>query len=128
MSIVCYSIILALIGTTQESERYNFALALTILNILSAVSDLVVLRYFTNPDTPEDVFARQRILIVSLYTVLFTVAVVVEEEKGFLFIPAVVVFLLSAVHRTISQPSVLEATTDVVISCVWIVFFVKLFG
>ena len=127
VALICYIITFVLLGTTYDihQPRFNFLLALSILNLFSLALDFVSITYFIDAGTVEDVYSRQHVLIVAVYTVLFTLAIGLDNEYCF-FVPFGVLFL-SIFHRSFTNPEVHLTLVDIVVFVVWVVFFIASF-
>ena len=127
IALLSYITSFVLLGTTYDTHqtRFSFLLTLSILNILSLGVDFISITYFVNAGTAEDVYSRQHIVIVVLYTVVFALAVGLNLKYWFLA-PFAVLFL-SIFHRSFTHPEVHLTLADIVLFVVWLVFLIDLF-
>lgn len=126
LCLVCYIIIFIHISLLPaNSLRYSFGLALSILNLLAIAVELLYSAYFIEGGTLEDVYFRQRTILIIAYTLLFTVATVVTNNLWYIG-PFLLQFAVTF-HRSLTNPEVLHTLLDIVLLVIWIVFLVELY-
>ena len=128
LTLVCYIINFVKLGTAYEkrtAHEFGFGITLSVIHCFSILFDLVDVAYYIEAGTTEDVRARQHIVLVAIYTILFTVAINVIHL--YLFIVSFLSQVVVTLHRVENGVSDIEGILlDIVLCIVWIVFLVEL--
>lgn len=127
LALISYITAFVLLGTTYDvhQPRFNFLLALAVLNLFSLGVDLVSITYFVDAGTAEDVYSRQHLVIVTIYTVCFTLTLGLNDKYWF-FLPFAALFF-SIFHHSFTNPEVHLTLADIVLFVAWLVFLAGLF-
>lgn len=127
ISLVCYIIIfIHLSNPVTNSLRFSFGLTLAIINAVATTVEILNSCLFIQAGTIEDIYFRQRSLLIIGFTIFFTIATLVVNDLW--YIGAVLLQLSVTFHRSVTSAEVLSTLLDIVLLIIWVVFLVELYS
>lgn len=125
-SIVCYIAVFTHLGTSVQASDpvFPFGITISTVNLFSIITDIVIASYFVEAGTVQDVYHRQRVVLLLVYTFFYTFVVLFFDRYWYV-VPAIL-HISVGLHRGATEPDVVPTLIDITLVILWIIFLLEI--